>query len=246
MKQWFKESLREFPTVFSVLRTVYRFLFPSSEKLMAKQIMKTLGEKPSVFFVQVGAGDGVQGDLIHSLIDNNEHWSGVFIEPVEFVYRRLKQNYKDSERFVFENIAIGIEKGIKQFYYVSEEAKAKLGDDLPYWYDQLGSFDRNHILKHLDGKLEPYIVEEEIDCVPLQEILDKNNVKKIDLLHIDTEGFDYRVLSQINFNKYKPSIVLYEHRHLRDDEREKANSLLKNSGYSLRIYAGDTLAILKG
>jgi FkbM family methyltransferase len=188
---------------------------------------------------------GSGGSSVRYSIKKKE-WTGIFIEPVGFLFQRLKQNYEYSERFIFENVAIGTKKGRRKFYYVSEDAKAKLGDDLPHCYDKLGSFDRDHILRHLDGSLEPYIVEEEIQCVPMQEIFDKNDVKKIDLLHIDTEGFDYKILSQINFKRYKPLVVLYEHKHLSADEKEKANSLLKTSGYSLFEYGGDTLAIFKG
>lgn len=34
---------------------------------------------------------------------------------------------------------------------------------LPVWYDQLGSFDRQHIVKHLDGRLEPFIVTSNVN-----------------------------------------------------------------------------------
>lgn len=230
------------------MQKVYRFFFPyqSPGPKIAKQIEKTLEINGNIFFVQVGSNDGLQGDPLHELITKNKKWSGIFIEPVEFLFQRLKRNYENSERFVFEKVAIGSEKETKKFYYVKEGAKADLGDKLPFWYDQLGSFNKDHILKHLNGKLEPYIVEEEIQCVPIQEIFDKNLVKKLDLIHIDTEGFDYKVLSQVNFKKYKPSIVLYEHKHLSMDEKEKAKSLLKIFKYKLFEYKEDTLAIFKG
>ena len=44
------------------------------------------------------------------------------------------------------------------FYYVSENAKGEFKEDIPFWYDQIGSFSKNHIIQHLDGKLEPYII----------------------------------------------------------------------------------------
>jgi len=76
----------------------------------------------------------------------------------------------------------------------------------------------------------------------LQDVLDKHGVKEIDLIHIDVEGFDYGVLSQINFEKYKPLVILYEHFHLSMDEKAKAESLLKNQGYTLLNFDEDTLA----
>ena len=69
----------------------------------------------------------------------------------------------------------------------------ELGDDLPFWFDQLGSFDRMHIVKHLDGAYSnAFIISEMIDTVPLHDILDKHGGQShIDLIHIDTEGHDY-------------------------------------------------------
>ena len=172
-------------------------------------------------------------------------WSGIFIEPVRFIFQRLKKNYHNEKRFIFENVAIGNKKGRMKFYYVSEDAKAKLGNDLPFWYDQLGSFSKDYIMNHLHEKVGPYVVEEEIECVTLSELLERHCVQKIDLLHIDTEGFDYKVLLQMNFERYKPMVVLYEHTHLAVDEIEKAKLLLTRSGYNCNEYGGDTLAIFK-
>jgi hypothetical protein len=65
---------------------------------------------------------------------------------------------------------------------------------LPDWYDQLGSFDRNHILKYLGSMIEPYIACENVPCDTLRNILAAHDVVRVDLFHIDTEGYDYRVL----------------------------------------------------
>ena len=241
-----KSYVRKIPLLYCVLRKAYRFFLPEPELGITEQIERALREKTPVFFVQVGSNDGLQRDPIHRLIVTNKKWSGIFIEPVGFVFQRLKQNYNNAGRFTFENVAIGTKKGITKFYYVSEEARSALGDDLPSWYDQLGSFDRNHILKFLDGRLEPYIVEEELECVTMEEIFERNSVERVDLLHIDAEGFDFKILSQIDFKRYKPLIVLYEHAHLPVTEKEKAKSFLTTSGYSLREYDTDTLAIFKG
>lgn len=245
IKQSIERSLKQFPFAYNILRKIYRTLTLAPPAATDK-IEEILKKKPSVFFVQVGSNDGVQGDPIHNLISRNKMWAGIFIEPVGYIFQRLMKNYHNDKRFIFENVAIGAKKGRVKFYYVSEDAKAELGDDLPFWYDQLGSFNKDYILNHLHGKVEPYLVEEEVECVTLQEIFERNNVKKIDLLHIDTEGFDYKVLSQVNFERYKPMVVLYEHRHLSVDEKEKAKLLFKRSGYNHFEYGGDTLAIFKG
>lgn len=248
MKAAIRTQLRKSPFAYGMLLKRYRALAPVSDLLcwqIQRKILKSLAHKDSVFFVQVGSNDGVQGDPLHDLITSNKHWRGIFIEPVRFIFDRLKQNYGNSERFIFENKAISSKRGVSEFYYVSEKAKLELGDSLPDWYDQLGSFDKNHIIKQLYGILEPYIISEEIKAVHLQDIFQKYSVTEIDLLHIDTEGYDFQVLSSLDFSKYKPSVIMYEYKNLSGAERKSAESLLKKVGYSYTRYCGDTLAIAK-
>lgn len=246
MKQAIKEWLKRYPFVFSALQKIYRGVFPAPVVYSAlqKKILENTQYKNSIFFIQVGSNDGVQGDPLHEIIVANDRWKGIFIEPVGLLFERLKRNYGNSERFIFENKAIALNAGTIEFFYVSEKAKVTLGDSLPYWYDQLGSFDRNHILKHLDGILEPFIISEGISSVPLQDIIDKHNVPEVDFIHIDAEGYDYNVLLTIDFSRCKPSVILYEHKHLSDIESKSAELLLTQNGYDCVQYSSDTLATL--
>lgn len=234
-----KERLRNVPLVYGLGKRIYR-RFRGADLTIQEYILKAVGQKSGVFFVQVGSNDGLQGDPIHDLIVERPNWRGIFIEPIDFLYRRLRSNYGDDEKYIFENVAIGTEKGSKKFYYVSEKASEL---NLPYWHDQLGSFDRDHITRALGEQMLPYIVEEDIECLPLQDVLDRNGVDAIDLVHIDTEGFDYKVLSQIDLKRYKPSVILFEHHLLPDDEFANARKLLRSNGYRLVQFGNDILAI---
>jgi FkbM family methyltransferase len=234
-------TIKRIPPLYGALRRSYHFVF-SAPSLQAR-ITRALKSRQPVFFVQVGANDGVKADPIHELIRQNEHWRGIFIEPIRSVFHRLRQTYGDSERFIFENVAIGAEKGTRSFYYLSEEAGRDASLSLPFYYDQLGSFDRNHIFKHFDRRVEPFIIEEQIECVTLQEVLDRNHVAALDLLHVDVEGFDYQVLSQLDLSRYQPAAILFEHKHLPAEDMSKANARLETSGYKLFRYDVDTLAI---
>lgn len=206
-------------------------------------IEQVLGGKESVFFVQVGSNDGVTLDPLHEMVVTRPHWRGIFVEPVKYLYQRLTENYGRARRFVFENVAIGKSSGKRPFYYISEDAHSRSSFELPNWCHALGSFDRSHILKHLDGRLEPYIIEEEMECISLQELLDRNSVETINLFHIDVEGFDLEVLSQLDLCRYRPCIILCEHKHLSIAEKGEMETLLSKAGYSLSATGADTLAV---
>jgi len=197
----------------------------------------------NVFFLQVGSHDGMHGDPLHRLIVDHHRWCGIFVEPVPFLFERLRENYGCAERFIFENVAIAQKSGSLPFYFVAPDAQERAHGSLPEWHDQLGSFDRRHILKHLDGELAPYVNCLRVECLTLPELLARHSVKRIDLMHIDAEGSDYQILSQLDLRRYSPRAVLYEHEHLSTRERECAASFLTSRGYTLRTHGLDTLAV---
>jgi FkbM family methyltransferase len=207
------------------------------------ELRRVLEGRNNLTCVQVGSNDGVHGDPLHELIEDNRGWRALFIEPIPSIFARLKANYGDAARFAFANVAISDTSGPMRLFGVSERARCELGNSLPFWFDQLGSFNREHIVRHLDGILEPYIVELDVEAVTLNEVLRRHGIDRVDLLHCDTEGHDLVVLSSLDFARYRPLLVLYEHRHLSDEDRAKARSMLGSLGYSLREFEGDTLAV---
>lgn len=250
MQKQIKQLLAKCPWLYETARRLFRLLVPAPRsriETMQALMLQALHDRSAVFFIQVGANDGVRGDPLRRLILQNAHWTGLFVEPLTHYFEQLKQNYQNDPRFVFENAAIAAEQGRKEIFYVSKAAEAVFGDELPGWFYGLGSFEKSHILNHLAAmgdKIEPYIVAEEIEAVPLQQLLDRNHVTRIDVLTIDTEGYDYQVLAQVNFDRYQPKVVLFEHKHLSAEERRLATALLTGRGYECTEYGGDTLAIL--
>jgi FkbM family methyltransferase len=251
MLQPFKKFVRATAPepVLSLLKVFRSRLFGEySDESLINMIESTIGSE--AYFVKVGANDGRTGDPLCELITSRSEWRGLFIEPVGFVFAKLLSNYAYGQaRFVFAKVAVAETTGIRPFFYVIEKAREDY-PHLPAWYDQLGSFDRNHILKCLGSTIEesmidPYIASENVPCDTLQNILAAHDVVRVDLFHIDTEGSDYRVLRQFDFDRFRPRIVLYEHKHLTKTERKNASNLLKGSGYRIRCGQCDTLAVLR-
>jgi FkbM family methyltransferase len=235
-----KQFIKRIPIVGDLMKSIYKRLKPN-KNLPTFWINKYL--KDSVLnIVQIGSNDGVTGDPIFELVRENKGWKVLFVEPVPYLFDRLKMNYNLDSRFIFENVAIN--DGTNQvFYSVKEDANKQIAN-LPSWYDQLGSFKRENIIKHLDGILEPYILETNVRGLTLNQLLTKNNISNLDLLHIDTEGYDYKILSQLDLKKYNPTIILFEHQHLQDSEKKEAVIFLKENYYIFR-FGGDFLCIAK-
>jgi FkbM family methyltransferase len=194
------------------------------------------------FFVKVGACDGITDDPCSDILLANARWRGLLIEPVPDCFRRLRANFRDSRRFCLEQIAIGTPAGEGTFYYVDAKAIQSI-PSLPTWFDQLGSFDRNHIMKHLNGALDPFIIECKVQVRPLSDVLVRNGIRDVHLLHVDAEGYDYEVLKTLDFAKCAPLSVFVEHKHSSDAQKSKMLHLLRKNGYSVRDCGDDYFAV---
>ncbi|MGH8659268.1 MAG: FkbM family methyltransferase [Gammaproteobacteria bacterium] len=192
------------------------------------------------FFIEIGANDGVTQDILHQYI-YKYRWRGILVEPVPYYFEKLKCTYEANDQLILENIAISDKDEIRDFYRVREGVS-----HFPYWSEGLGSFDLNVVLSHRWAmpNISDYIVTEKVKCIALRSLLLKHHVKKIDLLSIDTEGYDYEIIKQIDFDKLSPLVLIYEHKHIKRDERKRCESMLRAHRYALRKQRGNTLAYL--
>jgi len=236
------------PRLYNPLLSLYLRFFDFESRRIRKAIKQSLAnlteESPSRF-VSVGTNDGFSNDPFVSWVLTSD-CEASFIEPVPDVFNALKANYQKAlgfhSRLSFHQVAISNFTGTTKFYAVSPEAKNVLGETIPPWFNQLGSFDKSHIEKHLDGVLEPFIYSMDIETYSLNDFLRLNNVGKLDVLHIDAEGHDYKIIESLNMNEYQPSIILIEHKHLTPEEKLLLLAKLSNSSYKIREFRSDLLA----
>ena len=235
-----KQIIKKIPILSDIAKPIYRHFL--GRKLNPTYWISEIVRKPNAMVVQIGSNDGFHGDPINVLLKKNSSWKCLLVEPVPYLFERLRQNYGDSARFKFVNAAINDGK-TSRFYWVDQSAKQHI-PDLPWWYDQLGSFNRDHIKSELDGVLEPYIVSRDIQGIRLPDLLTREGIEHIDVLHIDTEGYDWKVLSQLDLRKFNPTIILYEHKHLPTQEKQASIRFLKER-YLLYYLGQDIMAINK-
>lgn len=70
----------------------------------------------------------------------------------------------------------------------------------------------------------------------------KNAINNLKLLLIDAEGYDWKILSQIDLFVHKPVIINFEHYHLQDFEKTEAISFLDND-FLIFEFGADYLCI---
>ncbi len=197
-----------------------------------------IGQAGDFTFVQIGAFDGIRNDIIRKFILKYK-WKGVLVEPVKHLFDTLVNNYKGQDNLYFENSAIAEKNEIKDFYRIKQNS-----DNLAPYYEELGTLNPEILLKNkgVIPDIENYIISEKVRCIRFSDLLEKYNIKKVDLLQIDTEGYDYRIIKTIDFVSIEPKVIIYEHKHLTEGERIGCANLLKAKGYAVCRLGVDTLA----
>jgi FkbM family methyltransferase len=195
---------------------------------------------PEAVFVQIGANDGLTGDPLPGLLAGaGSQWRGVMVEPIGHLFTQLCDRYGSRPGLRLENAAVGEADGTITIHRIRTEP----GD--PLWLEQLASLDRDVLQRNAGqfGHLPDRIVSEDVACVTVSTLLQRHQIQSLDLLLIDTEGWDWRVLRQFDLARLKPKLILYEHQHLSPGEKSDAHTFLGRHGYEwAETPEGDTIA----
>lgn len=209
---------------------------------IGKVIFTFARHHPDAFFVQVGAHDGTQLDPLQDEI-THRRWHGIMVEPVPYVFERLRASYGDDPRLILENVAIADVDGEREFHHL-RQADTDDGE-VWKWYDALGSFRREVVLSHreLIPDIEDRIVTTNVPCLTFDSLCGRHGVTSIDVIQTDTEGYDYEVLRRIDLDRYRPKLVMFENLHLDAATRQASLELLEAHGYEHTSDGMDTLGV---
>ena len=191
----------------------------------------------SCFFVQVGANDGVLDDPIRDLVVQHA-LPGLLIEPLPDLFETLKKTYADSTGLLFENVAIDKQLGSTTIHRIKNAAH------VPEHWHGMASFSREHLIK--EGAPAELIEACEVRTITMRSLLDQHSIQQIDLLQVDTEGYDHEIVKSVFDAGRMPSIINYEHCHLIPAVRNATKLMLVERGYRFLEIGKDTLAIHDG
>jgi hypothetical protein len=73
-----------------------------------------------------------------------------------------------------------------------------------------------------------------VQTKPLNTIFAENNITEVNLLKIDTEGSELKILSTLNFNNVKVELVVIENNY----DSEEYRTFMKEKGFVLKKRSG--------
>jgi len=181
LKNFFKKTINNFLSRFGYIITKNKEQFVNINNLF-----KIIIDYNPIIF-DVGANKGQSIRRFKSIYPN------CFIhcfEPVEKEVKILKNLYKSDESIILNNVALGDQKEKKKFNFniVSGNSSFNSVIQNTTWIKKRSN----------DAKINPknYTIEtRDVDIIKLDDYTSENNIKGIDILKIDTQGYESRVLA---------------------------------------------------
>jgi len=205
--------------------------------VLLKKVLHPGGSPSDFTFIQIGANDGRTNDPLRRLV-LKYGFQGVLVEPQPEVFKRLVANYSGVPGLQFENSAVGTTDGEMTLY------RFRPGPGVPEWADCLASFSREHLIRNFDN-VTGEVEEITVPTITFNTLLSRYRLPSVDLLQIDTEGFDYEILKMIDFRTFRPTIINFEHLLLVGAVRQECYGLLCGEGYKITESGVDAVAYLE-
>lgn len=174
------------------------------EDLIIESLMP---HKTNGFYVDVGANHPIKYNNTHLFY--NKGWTGINIEPN---HSRIWLFNIFRKRDINLNVGVGQKESIMNFHIFKESTLSTFDDVAAEKYIKMG---------------HPLDKTVKIPIIPLKDILKKHaGNREIDIMSIDTEGFDMEVLESNDWNTYRPRFLIIETlEYSKDDKAKKLNDI---------------------
>jgi FkbM family methyltransferase len=196
------EKLREF---------IFKNAFKSQSQLFQDLVVLYHNPIFEGYFVEFGASDGIHLSNTY-LLEHEYGWQGILAEPGKVWREDLRRNRKAK---------------ISELC-VSSHSRQKLvfNDTIDPMLSTIDKFSGVDHWAESRSQGKKYFVE----SISLNDLLSENNSPSvIDYLSIDTEGSEYSILANLDFDKYKFNFISVEHNY--SEQRELILQLLVSKSY---------------
>ncbi|MCU4739787.1 FkbM family methyltransferase [Natronoglomus mannanivorans] len=210
--------------------------------------------------IQVGANDGKYNDPIYDFVkDHKDTTNIILVEPMESVIPYLEENYSYHPSSKIVNKAIGDQElssirlyGVDQDYW--GDINAGYGEDWPDYRIPTGvtTTNKDQLLQWIsknvrsDSNPENIIEGFDVETVRPDSVIDESqNMNDVQLLQVDAEGMDDKIVYSFLESDIHPNIINIESKHLSQTRQEKYDEKMKSEGYDVYSYTSSEKLALK-
>lgn len=193
------------------------FAQQGEDLILERIIQNTLGWdlNKKRFYVDVGAYHPILNSVTYNLYKRK--WRGIVFDPYK-QSKTLFEKYRPEDIFI--NAVVGEVDNTEVDFFFSRKRDFSM---------QSSKYPK---------KNKKYEVQK-IKQVNIAKELDRNSITNFDVINIDVEGAEYEILKTIDFNKYKPFVVIVEIKcgNVSEALSSDITKLLFNEGYELHAVA---------
>ena len=187
-------------------------------------VLNQLNHKRNGYFLEIGAYDGIKYSNTYRL-EKIYDWTGICVEPIPKIYVNLVR----SRNCICENCCVYHSNGTVKFFQ-----RGTKGRSASAIYDEESTEFIKSIMKN-----PAWLIDS--PTMTLLSLLNKHNAPKtIDYFSLDTEGSEYQILKDFDFDTYKFLTLTVEHNCFGKNndtrqitKRDNIRTLLTKNGYVL-------------
>jgi len=182
------------------------------------EVIKFYNNKENGFFIEIGASDGINLSNTY-LLETQYKWKGICCEPIPNNFKNLVKNRSNS---ICYDKAVYNSSGLTVNFDIANNCDLLSGIS-------------NHIDRHkssVDANKETI----QVQTISLLDVLNIANAPLfIEYMSLDTEGTEFEILKNFDFEKYTFGLIDVEHNYC-EPRRTEIKNLLLSKGY---IYKGE-------
>ena len=172
----------------NLLKFLINFGYSNSLNRIDLQIVNLFNAMKGGFFLEIGAADGVDCSNTY-LLEKKYNWKGILIEPLLEQFILCKKIRKKS---IVENYILTNEKEKDNVFRISDEG---LESRVIVENDENSYSEYFEKISYKEKK-QPRVVENKT----LTQILNDHSIKNIDIMSLDVEGYEYKLLEGYDHN----------------------------------------------
>jgi FkbM family methyltransferase len=172
----------------NLLRFLINFGYSNSLNRIDLQITNLFNEMKGGFFLEIGAADGVDCSNTY-LLEKKYNWKGILIEPLVEQFILCKKIRKKS---IVENYILTNEKEKDNIFRISDEGLMSR----VIVENEEGSYSEYFEKISYKEKKPSKIVENKT----LTQILNDHSIENVDIMSLDVEGYEYKLLEGYDHN----------------------------------------------
>ena len=179
----------------------------SNKKKILKFLKKKFQDK-KLLIIDIGAHKGETIDLFTQNFNLHKIFS---FEPNLELYSNLKKTKKYQNNFIeINNFGLGEKKGTKNLNIMRETSSSTFNElNLESKYYRKKKF----IVNIFSLSKDLFKKKQSTEIITLSDFVKMRNIEKIDLLKIDTEGYEYNILKGVNLTDLAHIDYIYFEHH---------------------------------